>query len=137
MPGSANLPGELATARQRRSRGLGGVGLGSRRGLPIPRTRIAASPLLGAASAVIVAGAALAAIVGGGGNHMLAAKQLATKQPSASSSHCACQYRIANAELKRFEEALAAQACDDGTESRCASADPSAAASRAGDLISE
>lgn len=89
MPGSANLPGELATARQRRSRGLGGVGLGSRRGLPIPRTRIAASPLLGAASAVIVAGAALAAIVGGGGNHMLAAKQLATKQPSASSSHCA------------------------------------------------
>jgi hypothetical protein len=62
---------------------------GSRRGLPIPRTRIAASPLLGAASAVIVAGAALAAIVGGGGNHMLAAKQLATKQPSASSSHCA------------------------------------------------
>jgi hypothetical protein len=83
MPGSANLPGQLATRPRRRLQGLRAVGLPSRRRLPIPRIRIAARPVLGAVGALIIAGVALVAIVGGGGNHTVAAKHLATKQASA------------------------------------------------------
>jgi hypothetical protein len=88
MPGSASLPGEVATSRRRRlhRRVVSRPPFG--RPVPIPRIHIGALPLLGALGVLLAVGAALAAILGGAGHGApAAATQLDTQRASTPPSH--------------------------------------------------
>ena len=91
MPGSANLPKELAPPRRRWSRPRRGISSAPRRSPSRRRVRVAAPALLVALGALVLAGVALAAIVGGGGHTTLAAKRIASKHTNAASSRVPAQ----------------------------------------------